>query len=210
MVQPEIIFFDLETTGFSNPIRPLQIGAVNSWGDRQYNGFLVPDRYVEPSAVSVNGYTTDLQELYFKYNLVEQAVGLEEGLEMFLRWLDGFDQRVVLVGHNCFNYDARILVDNMKEFNVFWDRPESIIMGFSDSLLASRAMYPDLSHHSMGHMADEVVDGRLVTHDALDDAKCCRSIIRRTAAKEHIRLQNFVFDQRWYRGLDFWLDDSDC
>ena len=42
MGQPEIVFFDLETTGFVNPIRPLQIGAVNSWGNRHFNCSIIP------------------------------------------------------------------------------------------------------------------------------------------------------------------------
>ena len=28
--QPNIVFFDLETTGFDRPIRPVQIGAVGT------------------------------------------------------------------------------------------------------------------------------------------------------------------------------------
>jgi len=209
MGQPEIVFFDLETTGFVNPIRPLQIGAVNSWGNRHFNCSIIPDKYVEPGATNVNGYTTNLQDLFFNYNLVESAVGLEEGLSRFLSWLDGFSSRVVLVGHNCFNYDARILMDNLREFDVYQPNLEGIIEGFSDSFIASKMMYPHLSRHSLGHMADEVLDGRLVTHDAKEDAQCCRSIVRRTAAQNDIRLHNFIFDNRWYRDINFWLNSSD-
>jgi hypothetical protein len=42
---------------------------------------------------------------------------------------------IILVAHKCLDYDAKVLLRNLEEFEIPY---EDIIMGFSDSLLASR------------------------------------------------------------------------
>ena len=63
-----MVFFDLETTGFDRPIRPvqvflasfsfqhlqsilLQIGAVDSWGENCFNEYVWPRRHVHPKVL---------------------------------------------------------------------------------------------------------------------------------------------------------------
>jgi DNA polymerase III epsilon subunit-like protein len=55
-VQPNVVFFDLETTGFDRPIRPVQIGAIDSWGQNRFEEFVWPDRLVHPKATRTNGF----------------------------------------------------------------------------------------------------------------------------------------------------------
>ncbi len=42
---------------------------------------------------------------------------------------------VILVAHKCHDYDAKVLLRNLDEFQIDYG---NIITGFSDSLLASR------------------------------------------------------------------------
>ena len=42
---------------------------------------------------------------------------------------------VVLVAHKCLDYDAKVLLRNLEEFDIPY---EETILGFSDSLFASR------------------------------------------------------------------------
>jgi hypothetical protein len=42
---------------------------------------------------------------------------------------------VILVAHKCLDYDAKVLLRNLEEFEIPY---EDTILGFSDSLLASR------------------------------------------------------------------------
>jgi DNA polymerase III epsilon subunit-like protein len=55
-MSPNIVFFDLETTGFDRPIRPVQIGAIDSWGQITYNEFVWPRREIHPKATRTNGF----------------------------------------------------------------------------------------------------------------------------------------------------------
>ena len=80
--RPNIVFFDLECTGFDRPIRPVQvgsrscrvlenitpnhtqIGAIDSWGENCFNEFIWPRRHVHPKASLTNNFTTDHKSLY--------------------------------------------------------------------------------------------------------------------------------------------------
>ena len=61
-----IVFVDLETTGFDPPIRPVQIGAVDSWGEKYFNVFIWPRRPIHPSATNINNIyaDTNTEKLY--------------------------------------------------------------------------------------------------------------------------------------------------
>jgi DNA polymerase III epsilon subunit-like protein len=54
--RPNVVFFDLETTGFDRPIRPVQIGAIDSWGQNCFDMFVRPNRTIHPKATLTNGF----------------------------------------------------------------------------------------------------------------------------------------------------------
>jgi DNA polymerase III epsilon subunit-like protein len=194
---PHVIFFDLETTGFDKPIQPVQIGAIDSWGQAEYNQFLLPNRRIHPLATRTNGFTTDkhMSRLYRNEEELE-TVELEEGLNYFMDWLRSLGGTVILVAHKCHNYDGKVLLYNLKEFNIKY---EDVISGFSDSLIASRVLYPHLESRRLPDMMQEVGLGWRESHDALLDAYDCRSVVRRVAAQQRIKFMNFVIDPQWYK-----------
>lgn len=109
----EVVFFDLETTDLikkDNFPDILQIGAVDSSDHLQFNECLLPTKKVNYHASQVNRYTTDLKRLYHKGERVH-AHEMKDGLQMFIDWLNvNFDGPVVLVAHNCFNFDAKVRI----------------------------------------------------------------------------------------------------
>eukprot|EP00088_Acartia_fossae_P012084 TRINITY_DN1619_c0_g1_i4.p1 TRINITY_DN1619_c0_g1~~TRINITY_DN1619_c0_g1_i4.p1 ORF type:complete len:236 (-),score=34.24 TRINITY_DN1619_c0_g1_i4:1115-1822(-) len=192
-----VIFFDLETTGFDKPIQPVQIGAIDSWGQEEYNQFILPDRKIHPLATRTNGFTTDkyMQRLYRNGEELS-TLDLKEGLLDFMDWLKSFSGKIVLVAHKCHNYDGKVLLYNFKEFNIKY---ENVIAGFSDSLIASRVLYPHLESRRLPDMMEWVGLGWRESHDALEDAKDCRCVVRRMAAQNRIRFMDFVFNTQWYK-----------
>lgn len=196
---PTIVFFDLETTGFDRPIRPVQIGAVDSWGQFKYNQFVWPRRHVHPKATLTNKLYIRGDTLYREGEGALDTMDLEEALHSFLDWLNNLGGNVVLVAHKCLDYDAKVLLRNLEEFNIKYDH---VITGFSDSLLASRVLYPGVQSHRLPAMMCEVGLRERESHDALMDADDCRRICKRMAAQCRIKFLDFVFSEDWYHSLD--------
>jgi len=197
--QPNVVFFDLETTGFDRPVRPVQIGAVDSWGQNRFNLFINPHRRVHPKATLTNGFTAYRGKLYREGDGELECVPLVEGLDMFLSWLWELGGNIVLVAHKCLDYDAKVLLRNFEEFGLEYD---DVIMGFSDSLLASRVLYPEAPSHKLSAMLGEVGIAVREEHDALEDAEDCRRICRRMAGQSGYKFLDYVFDENWYHDLD--------
>ena len=138
-----VVFFDLETTGFDRPIRPVQIGAVDSWGQNSFNEFVWPRRHVHPKASLTNNFYTDTKnERLFRHQQELECLDLVDALNAFLEWLQSLGGNVILVAHKCLDYDAKVLLRNLEEFEISYS---DTIKGFSDSLLASRQLYPEVS-----------------------------------------------------------------
>ena len=73
----KVIFVDIEATGFQEPVRPIQIGAIDTTGLKEFNCFMVPDKQLTDSASKVTGLSTDLVYLYKDGVKVTEAVDLK-------------------------------------------------------------------------------------------------------------------------------------
>jgi DNA polymerase III epsilon subunit-like protein len=51
---PTVVFFDMETTGFDEPVRPVQIGAVDSWGHPTFDQYINPGRTISRQATRIH------------------------------------------------------------------------------------------------------------------------------------------------------------
>ena len=96
-------------------------------------------------------------------------------------------------------FDAKVLLRNFEEFELHYS---DTIMGFSDSLLASRQLYTGASSHRLSAMLYEVGLPVRESHDAMDDADDCRRICRRMAAQCGYRFMDFIFDPNWYHDVN--------
>jgi len=198
--KPTVVFFDLETTGFDRPIRPVQIGAVDSWGDRCFNEFVWPRRHVHPKASLTNNFYTDTKrKALFRHDEELQYLDLEDALNAFLEWLNELGGNVILVAHKCLDYDGKVLLRNLEEFEIPYT---GTILGFSDSLLASRQLYHSAPSHKLSAMLKEVGLPVREEHDALKDADDCRRICRRMAGQCHYKFLDFFLDSNWYHTVD--------
>lgn len=192
---PTVVFFDLETTGFDRPIRPVQIGAIDSWGENQFDLFVHPNRSIHPKATRTNGFRLIGDELYREGEGRLETVDLEEALQTFVGWLDDLGGNIVLVAHKCLDYDAKVLLRNLEEFRIpYWET----IIGFSDSLLASRCLYPEAPSHRLPAMLLEVGLREREEHDAVEDAKDCRRICRRMAGQCRMKFLDLILHPDWY------------
>ena len=56
-----VVFFHIDVTGSEEPVRPLHIGAVDSWGESEFEAYVWPEMGIQPGASHL--YTED-GELY--------------------------------------------------------------------------------------------------------------------------------------------------
>jgi len=201
-----VVFFDLETTGYfgENGYIPeiLCFAAVDSFNRKKtYKEIFHPNIDIQNG---VNGFCRKYDKFAGREYLYldgERVNGMEmkKGLESFIEWLDNnYDEPVLLVAHNCFKFDAKVLLLNMSKYDVGWSRN---IWGFSDSLLASREFYnPPYTLKAMLEKFGVVKDQ---TTDALDYAQDVRTMVRRVAAQhfQSFTFQSFVRDKRWCKSL---------
>ena len=175
-----------------------QIGAVDSWGQNCFNEFIWPRRNVHPKATITNNFYTSKWKL-FRHGEELECLDLVDGLMAFLEWLEELGGNVILVAHKCLDFDAKVLLRNFEEFELHYS---DTIMGFSDSLLASRQLYTGASSHRLSAMLYEVGLPVRESHDAMDDADDCRRICRRMAAQCGYRFMDFIFDPNWYHDVN--------
>jgi len=197
---PSVVFFDLECTGFDRPIRPVQIGAVDSWGQNFFNEFLWPRRNVHPKATLTNNFQASKGKLY-RHGEELDCHDLVDGLWMFMEWLQSLGGNVILVAHKCLDFDAKVLLRNLEEFEIPYT---GTILGFSDSLLASRELYPypETPSHKLSAMLEAVGLPVRESHDAMEDAEDCRKICRRMAGICGFKFMDFVLCEGWFHDLD--------
>ena len=101
-----------------------------------------PRRHVHPKASLTNNFYTDTKnERLFRHQQELKCLDLVDALNAFLEWLRSLGGNVILVAHKCLDYDAKVLLRNLEEFEISYS---DTIKGFSDSLLASRQLYPEV------------------------------------------------------------------
>ena len=128
-----------------------------------------------------------------------ECLDLVEGLLAFLEWLGRLGGNIILVAHKCLDFDAKVLLRNLEEFEIPYCET---IIGFSDSLLASRQLYPDIGSHKLSAMLWQVGLTVRESHDALEDAEDCRRICRRMAAQSGYKFLDFILNLSWFHDVD--------
>merc|ERR1719365_495044 len=94
-----------------------------------------------------------MNERLFRHQQELECLDLVVALNSFINWLESLGGNVVLVAHKCLDYDAKVLLRNLEEFDIPF---KHVILGFSDSLLASRHLYPEAPSHRLPAMMSEV------------------------------------------------------
>jgi len=197
----KVVCFNLKTTSFKGPIWPvrlLQIGAVDSYGNEIFDQFVwpghIPRKALRGSRFRIKGnrlHRDDLGPL--------KTTDARDALENFMECLEDLacGGKVILVAHHC-GYHVKLLLELLQKFNIPY---EDTIEGFCDSLKASRVLYPGF-HHKLADMLELVGLPGATENDAASDAYDCLQICRRMAGRNGMKFLDFILDEDWYEDLD--------
>ena len=130
----------------------VQIAAHCSSG--QFSRYIKPRRRMSAGAAAVTGLTTEYGLLLLNGTPVE-TVPLKTAMKDFLDFLTNIENPL-LVAHNCFRFDARLLFRCMQKLD-FVSTFSSCVIGFSDSLFACKELYPGRKSYKQSDLVAEIV-----------------------------------------------------
>jgi len=202
----KIIYYDLETTNLRpltgpNGIEIVQIGAVckhtRNKKTQKLNIYLVPNREISAGATQVHGLTRDSLEF-------DDAFRPKQGLQVFMNFLEQQreynKEKILLVAHNNYGFDKKVLINNLNRFNVFL--PDGPNIFFYDSLLLMKKV-KDMSNGNLTRISLNACldyffqEEQASPHSAFWDADDCRRICEHGAKKlgygsyQHYILSNY-------------------
>ena len=147
MANLQVIFFDLETTGIDSrtkhegiQICSMAASTYNKEGEpEKFVAYLKPTCPFQPGASKVNSMKMKGGDLVKHGKIVKTALSLRNGLQDFIDFLEtitddkGKDTKIVLTAHNCFNFDAIVLLKNLKMFGL--QLPNQVVFGDTVDLM---------------------------------------------------------------------------
>ncbi len=152
----EFIIFDLETTGLSpSTERITEIGAVRLRGGEiveSFDTFVDPEKNLTAEIIELTGITDEM---------LKDAPSEKQALEQFYTFCGGSD--AVLVAHNA-GFDISFLRAAARRSGM------PFAFTWVDTLLISRALYKDLTKHSLDKVAKHLKLKNFKHHRANEDA----------------------------------------
>ncbi len=112
---PVFIFADLETEGLRGELL-LQIAAVSDTDS--FSIYINPHRNLPISCTKITGLSYLKGLLYKDGKQLQSDNSVGHALKSFNKWLSQQGQRVHLVFHNAFGFDARVLTKQLLKFNI--------------------------------------------------------------------------------------------
>ncbi|KAK0081074.1 hypothetical protein PV326_007860, partial [Microctonus aethiopoides] len=169
-----IVVFDLETISLTNETEICQIAAAVDESD-MFNVYIMPQFGISKRASLITGLTAYEEHLYFQGEVVE-AVSAKEALTSFLEYLKvaSKNRNVILSAHNCYRFDAIILLNNLCKHQLLDDFQKTVKM-FSDTLVVFRKCLPnrrkEKKSYSLTALTEEFIgeDALKTAHNAMTD-----------------------------------------
>ncbi|KAK0083942.1 hypothetical protein PV326_006467 [Microctonus aethiopoides] len=124
-----LVFFDLETGGFSKTADILQIAAKHE--DSYFSIYVTPTQKIDERASNITGLRIVEGQLQYHGKFVI-SVTLQNALLQFYNFLGELKKKCVLVAHNC-TFDRPRLVQAIQK-SLLTQYFRAVIFGFSDSL----------------------------------------------------------------------------
>jgi DNA polymerase III alpha subunit (gram-positive type) len=167
-----IVYSDIETDSLFGNIL-LQIAAVTEDGET-FNIHINPHENLPVQCSNITGLYYFKKNLYKNGRLVP-SVSIRKGLRSFRDWILAFKQPVVLVFHNGFSFDIKVLLRTYMKLNVKFPENVSFI---SDTLPAFRKFTKNsnLKDHKLLTLADFTKVKLENAHDALADSQALKNI----------------------------------
>lgn len=172
----DIVYFDLETSGFGKSNEILQIAAM--YGEHEFSVYVNPTKEISSEASLHTGLRNISGQLYLRDKKVE-TVPLKDALLSFLKFLDLSPKSCVLVAHNS-SFDSSFFIRAVLQCNMILEFKK--IAGFSDSLSLFKKILPtrkDSGQFKLGTLAKDVlkIESTENFHEALYDVKILKQLI---------------------------------
>ncbi|KAM0732898.1 DNA polymerase III PolC-type [Formica fusca] len=132
-----LVYFDLETSGFEKTADILQIAA--KCGKRRFCKYVNPTQLIMPRN-TISGFKNVDGTLFLNNERVLSSP-LQKVLCAFKRWLAAL-KPCILVAHNGLRFDFPLLFRALKKKSMIEDF-EKLIVGFADTLIILRKIYPE-------------------------------------------------------------------
>ena len=168
--ETEVVIFDLETTRLDRDCQIFQLTATT--GSSKFCCFTLPTKPISAKAKEVNGFDVTVRggrRVLLSRVAIVDTVSTHKCLEPFCNWLLA---KCVLVAHNCFAFDARVLRA------VAGSMLEEKMVGFGDTLPLFRQAMPEETLHKLGDSLVATMGIALPdAHSALGDVRGLRRIL---------------------------------
>ena len=200
MANLRVIFFDLETTGVDprtqhDGIQICSMAASTYAKEGEAKKFLAyvkPTCAFQPRASEINGMTMKGDNLMKHGEVVETALSLRNGLQDFLTFIEtikddeydeGRDVKIVLTAHNCFSFDAKVLLKNLRMFGL--QLPDAVVFGDTCEMmeiLVKKGLIPHgRSNYTLDKCLKRYFNEGQGDHDAESDTKNLIRVANRAA-----------------------------
>jgi DNA polymerase III alpha subunit (gram-positive type) len=186
----KFIIFDLETTGLGKSTEICQIGAVSDSSD--FSIYVIPKYDISPNASAVNHLSKSDDQLYFRGEKVNSS-NPSQAFTEFFQWLTTLqtseDDKIILVAHNAFNFDAPVLINNL----LMSGHHCGNIHGFVDTIQSFKIFFPQLKSFGLKNIMNQFgLDGDDQTHEALQDTKDLKNVVQKAAKLKGVSLEEFL------------------
>nr|XP_034335041.1 uncharacterized protein LOC117692109 isoform X2 [Crassostrea gigas] len=169
------ICFDLETTGLSRHSSIVQIAASN--GSSSFSRYITPlSCNIFSEASKVTGITFDGKTMCNQGKEVIHHHPVNAFLD-FISFLSENGKGVYLAAHNCRNFDAVILFNQLHLYNL-WGEFCKTVIGFSDTLPMFKIMYPNfLKNYKQETLVESLLNGTYDAHNAEKDVEVLQRLV---------------------------------
>ncbi|XP_074113941.1 LOW QUALITY PROTEIN: uncharacterized protein LOC141537002 [Cotesia typhae] len=171
----DIVYFDLETSGFGKSNEILQIAAM--YEEHEFSIYINPTKEISSEASLHTGLRNISGQLYLRDKKVE-TVPLKDALSSFLKFLDLSPKPCVLVAHNS-SFDSSF-IRAVIQCNMILEFKK--IAGFSDSLSLFKkrlATRKGPGQFKLGTLAKDFlkIESTENFHEALYDVKILKQLV---------------------------------
>ncbi|CAG2213785.1 unnamed protein product [Mytilus edulis] len=166
---------NLETTGLGRNSDIIQIAAKSY--SNSFNRYVIPrvDIQIEASKITGITYSHGTNKMYVRGQIVE-PVSLHKALLDFIHFLKEQNQPIIL-GHNICNFDIPVIVNKLKEYNLFSTFCETV-KGFIDTMKVARKYIPkhDVENFKQQTLVKQFVGENYLAHNAIEDVDSLKTL----------------------------------
>lgn len=171
-----IVFFDLETSGFSAKADILQIAA--KYEKYEFCIYIKPTMKINEKASMVNGlrYIDGNLQLYGQILITSS---LFDAMVSFYQFLYRFNRKCILTAHNC-SFDYPRIMAAAKKMHMD-NHFQSVVLGFADTipLIKKCTQLKGKGNNKLKSLADKFGIEASQVHDAVHDVRILEKIVQK-------------------------------